>query len=262
MKQDSDLIPLWRALADPTRRHILDLLRDRPQTTGELAAQFSTSRFAVMKHLGILHAAGLVVIRRHGRERWNHLNAVPLQRMYDRWVKPYHAMWAGTLTQLQAHVEGDVMTATPIGSTVEQVELEIAIAAPVERVWKALIDQTTFWWPKDFYTSPRAKGFHIEARLGGRMYEDWGDGAGVVWYQVFGFNPPHSIDLQGCMAVPYGPAHTLLHLELAGSNTGTILKLSDSTIGLPKGDGTSKLDGWKQLFEDGLKTYVETSVVA
>jgi DNA-binding transcriptional ArsR family regulator len=257
MNDEPNLTPLWRALADPTRRRILDLLRDRPYTTGELTAQFPTSRFAVMKHLGILHAADLVVIRRHGRERWNHLNAIPLQRMYDRWVKPYHAMWADKLTQLQAHIEGDAMPAAAVASTVEQVELEIAIAAPVGRVWNALIDETTFWWPKAFYTSPNAKGFHIEPRLGGKMFEDWGDGAGVIWYDVFAINPPHSIDLKGCMAVPYGPAHTLLHLELAASGAGTILKLSDSTIGLPKDCGTSKIDGWKQLFEDSLKSYVE-----
>jgi uncharacterized protein YndB with AHSA1/START domain len=140
-----------------------------------------------------------------------------------------------------------------------KVELEIEIAASPEQVWKALVEDTTFWWPKSFYTGPKAKGFHIEPRLGGRGYEDWGGDAGVIWFQVFAINPPHSLDLQGCMAVPYGPAHTLLHLELEAKGKGTMLKLSDSTIGLNKGcdGGGSKLDGWKQLFEDGLKKYVE-----
>ncbi len=56
-------------------------------------------------------------------------------------------------------------------STIEQVELEIEIAASPEKVWKALMEDTTFWWPKNFYTGPKAKGFHIEPRLGGRAYE-------------------------------------------------------------------------------------------
>ena len=48
-----------------------------------------------------------------------------------------------------------------------------------------LIEETTFWWSKEFYTSPKTKGFHMEAKLGGKMYEDWGNGAGVIWYEVF-----------------------------------------------------------------------------
>lgn len=70
--------PVWQALADPTRRTILDLLRVAPRTSGQLAAQFETTRFAVRKHLNRLEAAGLVVVRRTGRERWNYLNAMPL----------------------------------------------------------------------------------------------------------------------------------------------------------------------------------------
>ena len=60
--------------------------------------------------------------------------------------------------------------------------MEIPINAPRARVWKALVEETTFWWPASFYTGPKARGLHIEPKLGGRMYEDWGKGAGVVWY--------------------------------------------------------------------------------
>jgi uncharacterized protein YndB with AHSA1/START domain len=73
--------------------------------------------------------------------------------------------------------------------------LEIEIAASPEQVWIALGEDTTFWWPKSFYTGPKAKGFHIEPRLGGRGYEDWGRDAGVIWFQVFAIDPPHSLDL-------------------------------------------------------------------
>lgn len=98
---------VWRALADPTRRRILDLLRDGPRTTGALAESFRRlSRFAVMKHLAVLESAGLVVVRRRGRERWNHLNAVPIRAIYERWVRPYEAVWATRLLSLQRHIEG------------------------------------------------------------------------------------------------------------------------------------------------------------
>ena len=249
---------VWAALADPSRRAILDLLRDGPRTTGQIASRFPSTRFAVMKHLRVLEAAGLVVIRRQGRERWNHLNAIPLQQVYDRWVTPYRALWAPRLTTLKSQLEGDhAMTTTAPVSPFVRVELEIRIDAPRSRVWKALVEDTTLWWPRSFYTGP-AKGFHIEPRLGGRVYEDWGDQNGVVWYTVFSINPDKSLDLQGAMGVPYGPAFTLLHLELDDDGTGTILKLSDSTLGESSAacDGT-KQDGWRHVFGEGLKAYIE-----
>src|SRR2546421_10072255 len=104
--RSDELALLWRALADPTRRGLLDLLRDGPRTTGQLASAFPTSRFAVMKHLRILLGAGLLLVRRQGRERWNHLNAVPLQRLHDRWVRPWAAHWARGLNDLKGQLEG------------------------------------------------------------------------------------------------------------------------------------------------------------
>jgi DNA-binding transcriptional ArsR family regulator len=100
-----DLSAVWKALADPTRRRILDLLKDGPRTTGDLAEQFRFSRFAVMKHLGILQRARLVIVERRGRERWNYLNAVPIQQIYDRWISGYQAMWATSLLHLKRSVE-------------------------------------------------------------------------------------------------------------------------------------------------------------
>src|SRR5262249_7949108 len=100
-----DLDPVWKALADPHRRRILDLLRDRPKTTGHLVRPFEISRFAVMKHLRVLEQSGLVVVERRGRERFNHLNPVPLQAIYERWMTPYAAMWAMDLMDLKRTVE-------------------------------------------------------------------------------------------------------------------------------------------------------------
>jgi DNA-binding transcriptional ArsR family regulator len=85
---EEDTAPLWRALADPTRRRILDLLRERPRVTGEIAAQFPISRIAVMRHLEVLSEAGLAVSRKRGRQRWHYLNTVPLQKLHRRWAEP------------------------------------------------------------------------------------------------------------------------------------------------------------------------------
>ena len=141
-------------------------------------------------------------------------------------------------------------------STMQRIELEIEIAARPPEVWRALLNDTTFWWPRDFYTGP-AKGFHIEPYLGGKVYEDWGGGHGVVWYQVFAINPEVSLDLSGCLAVPYGPAFSLLHIELAPRATSTVLKVSDSTFGDARADAAGKIDGWQQVFGAGLKAYIE-----
>ena len=246
---------VWQALSDPTRRAILDLLRESPRTAGQLASHFATTRFAVRKHLTLLEAAGLVLVRPKGRERWHYLNAMPIHTVYERWVTPYQALWAGKLSHLKHTLEKGAPMPAPAMSTVQRVELEVAIAAPPGEVWRALLHDTTFWWPRDFYTGP-AKGFHIEPHLGGKVYEDWGDGNGAVWYQIFAINPGVSLDLQGCLAVPYGPAISLLHLELAPAASGTLLKVSDSTIG-DAHDSASKTEGWQQIFGAGLKAYVE-----
>jgi DNA-binding transcriptional ArsR family regulator len=95
----------WRALADPARRAILDLLRDGPRRTGELCAAFEVSRFAVMKHLTVLERAGLVIVRREGRVRWNYLNPAPLQAIHERWMTPYMELWSHHLLDLKRTVE-------------------------------------------------------------------------------------------------------------------------------------------------------------
>jgi DNA-binding transcriptional ArsR family regulator len=94
---------VFHALADATRRQLLDELRSAPRSTGELCrAVPGMSRFGVMDHLSVLASAGLVVVTRRGRERVNHLNPVPIQRMYERWMHPYAAPLARELLALEA----------------------------------------------------------------------------------------------------------------------------------------------------------------
>ncbi|MEO0996372.1 MAG: metalloregulator ArsR/SmtB family transcription factor [Pseudomonadota bacterium] len=96
---------VWAAMNDPSRRAILDLLRSRPMTTGELCSRFDVSRFAVMKHLKVLEQAALVLPERRGRSRLNHLNPVPLQRIYRRWIQPLEQLPADRLLQIKALAE-------------------------------------------------------------------------------------------------------------------------------------------------------------
>jgi DNA-binding transcriptional ArsR family regulator len=81
---------VFKALAAPTRRQILDQLKDHPRTTGDLCAEFSyLDRCTVMQHVKVLEDAGLVIAQRKGRERWNHLDPLPIKHIHDRWIGGY-----------------------------------------------------------------------------------------------------------------------------------------------------------------------------
>ena len=97
---------IFKALSAATRRSILDLLKDEPQTTGTLCAQFpDLDRCTVMQHLKVLEEAELVIVRREGRERWNHLNALPIKHIHDRWIGPYAARAVFLLDRLKSDLE-------------------------------------------------------------------------------------------------------------------------------------------------------------
>ena len=97
---------VFKALAHPTRRALLDTLRDQPLTTGTLSRQFSDlDRCTVMMHLKILEEAGLVIAERKGRERWNHLNPLPIHEIHERWIGPHAAYAVSRLAQLKSRLE-------------------------------------------------------------------------------------------------------------------------------------------------------------
>ena len=100
------LDPVWKALADPTRRSILDLLRDGPLTTTEIVDAFPhLTRFGVMKHLEALREAGLVNTREEGRQRVNSLNVFPIRQIYERWVSPFQEVWSSALLGIKELAE-------------------------------------------------------------------------------------------------------------------------------------------------------------
>jgi uncharacterized protein YndB with AHSA1/START domain len=121
---------VFRALADPTRRSLLDeLYREDGQTLNALEQRFSMTRFGVMKHLKQLEEAGLVVTRRRGREKLHFLNPVPIRLVHDRWVSKYAEPWAAGLSGLKTRLEGHM----------EKV-FEIYIKTTPERLWEAITD--------------------------------------------------------------------------------------------------------------------------
>ena len=97
---------VYKALADYRRRAILDLLKDRPLTTGQICARFKKlDRCTVMQHLGVLEKADLIIIKREGRFRWNYLNVVPIKNIHDRWINPYISQSAELLARFKAAIE-------------------------------------------------------------------------------------------------------------------------------------------------------------
>ena len=99
---------VFKALADPTRRDLLDRLHERDgQSLTELEGRVPMSRFGVMKHLKVLEGAGLVTTQRRGREKLHFLNAVPIRLIHDRWVSKYAQPWAAALSELKTQIEED-----------------------------------------------------------------------------------------------------------------------------------------------------------
>lgn len=97
---------VFKALASPLRRRMLDDLRDQPLTTGTLCGHFAdVDRCTVMQHLKVLEAADLIIAERRGRERWNHLNPLPIHAIHERWIGPHAASAVALLARLKDAVE-------------------------------------------------------------------------------------------------------------------------------------------------------------
>jgi uncharacterized protein YndB with AHSA1/START domain/DNA-binding transcriptional ArsR family regulator len=154
---------VFKALADPTRRTLLDeLFKQDGQTLSALGRRLPMSRFGVMKHLRALEDAGLVVTRRRGREKLHFLNPIPIRLVHDRWVSKYAEPWAATLSDLKHKLEDKAM---------EKV-FEIYIKTTPERLWEAITNPEmrrkynfgagveSDWSPGSRYEgrSPRAPG--------------------------------------------------------------------------------------------------------
>lgn len=250
---------VWRALANPIRRTLLDLLRDGPRTTGDLADELADlSRFAVMQHLGVLTDAGLVRVRRRGKYRYNHLDPVPLRRWYERWVVPLADTAGAEMLALERAVErtgGTPMSdATDTFRTV-RITSELRFAATPERVFDVLAHRSLEWFPHT-YGGNRVEAVIVEAFPGGRHYEDWGEGAGHLYGHVTLYDPPHHLAFRGRIM-----AGTILdsEYEIETDGADTILRMEKVAAGPITEDEAEGIATFGDIakFEDALRAVIE-----
>jgi uncharacterized protein YndB with AHSA1/START domain len=235
---------VFKALADPTRRSLLDELFARDgQTLTELMAWLPMTRFGVMKHLLVLEEAGLVVTKRRGREKLHFLNAVPIRLVHDRWVSKYAEVWAANLVELKRTLED---------RTMEKI-FEIYIKTTPERLWQAITDPDM-----------RAK-----YTFGVRVEADWEKGS---HYRGVSANAPMPIFEGDILEID--PPHKLVQsydarwsddVKSEGTSrvTWEIVQVADSCMltvthdQLREGANAELYGGWMMILS-GLKTLLET----
>ena len=248
---------VWKALGDPTRRAVLDLLARGPHTTGQLAAHFPQTRIAIIQHLAVLRDARLVLSRKRGRERWHYLNAVPLETLRRRWLDPQQGRWARTLHRLKDHVEAKE-NPVPIDQSEQlaiDIEQEFDIDAPRARVFDAIVKETAAWW-RPPYCDPRARALVMDAELGGFLREDWGAGAGAILATLTRFEPSALIELTGPLHM--GLVHCVTTLALSDCEEQTHLRFSQRAFGTPDPEVLEHAEaGWKELLGTRLKSRAE-----
>jgi uncharacterized protein YndB with AHSA1/START domain/DNA-binding transcriptional ArsR family regulator len=254
---------VFRALADPTRRGLLDeLFKLDGQTLSALEARVPMTRFGVMKHLRILEEAGLVTALKRGREKLHFLNAVPIRLVHDRWVSKYAEPWASTLTGLKRQLEEETMeavdvphrvplSASPDGEGAMAV-FEIYIKTTPERLWEAITD-------------PKLRATYS---FGVETQSDWTPGSS---YEA---GVPGVVDIAAGENLEVDPPRRLVQtfnalwsddVKAAGTSrvTWEIHPVGDScqlTVihdQLPEGANPELYGGWPMILS-GLKTLLET----
>jgi DNA-binding transcriptional ArsR family regulator/uncharacterized protein YndB with AHSA1/START domain len=249
---EAETAPLWRALADPTRRRILDRLRVGPAITGEIAAAFPISRIAVMRHLEVLAEAELITSRKRGRERWHYLNAVPLERLHQRWAGPVEAGFASGLLRLQDQVEAERVDSSrpPV-----DVALDVVIAGSRHAVFESITARIDEWWGPPAMDA-RATGVSLEPGLGGRFVEHWGDAGGQIMATVSGVEPDRHLRLTG--PFHFGLALGDATFDLEDAPGGTLLRFSFRAVGAIDPAVIEGIEsGWTALVASRLKALVE-----
>lgn len=251
MEEDFGTALVWRALSDPSRRRILDLLRAGPSTTGQVAAAFEISRIAVMRHLSVLAEAGLVVSRKRGRERRHYINALPLIGIEDRWVEPLPAAWAHTLMRLADHIER-----RPTDMTLAiDISQELALKAKRRTVFRALTKEVASWWGPPYLTN-RATGLELDPNLGGAFREKWGSDGGKLLATVTAVEPERLLELTGPFHL--GVVFGMAEFRLEDDSAGTRLHFAHRGIGEVSPDVAEAFaGGWAELLGNRLRRFVE-----
>ncbi|HYV22820.1 MAG TPA: metalloregulator ArsR/SmtB family transcription factor [Candidatus Bathyarchaeia archaeon] len=234
---------VFKALADPTRRSILDrLFREDGQTLGALQGRFRMTRFGVMKHLKQLENAGLVVTKRRGREKLHYLNAVPIRLVHDRWVSKYAEPWAAALSDMKNKLE----------EPVEKV-FEIYIKTTPERLWEAITDSEI--------RSKYNFGIHIDSDwTRGSRYETSHPASNgpLLEGENLEVDPPRRLvqsmrALWGEDVKREGTSRVTWEIEPVGDSC----RLTVTHDQLRDGANDQLFGGWPMILS-GLKTYLET----
>ena len=250
---------VFRALADPTRRSLLDdLFEQDGQTLGALEGRLPMTRFGVMKHLKVLEGAGLVVTRRRGREKLHFLNPVPIRLVHDRWVSKYAEPWAATLSGLKKSIEEEPMQKAPeaglrLAEGDSVAVFEIFIKTTPERLWEAITDPEM-----------RAK-----YSFGVQTHSDWTPGSeyessvpGVIDIasgENIEVEPPRRL-VQSFTALwsdevkAEGPSRVTWEIEPVGDDSCRLTVVHSE---LREGANPELYGGWPMILS-GLKTLLET----
>lgn len=249
---------MFKALADPSRRSLLDRLFERDgQTLSELCAQVAMTRFGVMKHLRLLESAGLVTTRRSGREKLHYLNPVPIRLIHDRWITKYAAPWVGALGDLKRELEAEESMPdthlAPAAPALRHIQ-QIHIRTTPERLWEA-ITQSSF--TRDYFY-----GTLVESswRKGEPLVYRNPDGTLAADGTIVEAEPPrrlvHTFSALWDEAVTPDPAH---RVTWTIEPMGPVCRLTVEHEGFARETATLKsVQGGLSVILDGLKTLLET----
>ncbi len=259
-----DYTPLWKALSDPKRQQIINLLQDRPRTTGDLCSHFDVSRFAVMKHLNVLVETGLVKVKREGRQRWNFLDEGLLQQAQA--IQLENADLFPSLLGEEAAVTNGSPTSTYVngkGATLVSLQKSLPVAAV--DLFLALTAEIGRWWPPARAAQAEMAQVVMEAQLNGRFYElftpeNGRSDHGTLHATITHYDPPHELHLIGPFNLIDSLAYSLVCLRLAPDSEQpgyTLLRLDQQFISpVTVQQAADYKSCWQDLFSNHLQPYI------
>ncbi|RPF53254.1 SRPBCC domain-containing protein [Aquisalibacillus elongatus] len=256
---ENDITLVFKALAHPVRRRILDHIKHHPSTTGELVSRFpDISRYAVMKHLRTLEDSQLLLSRKEGRSRINYLNVVPLQTVHNRWVSQYEELQSHNLLSLKNQIEGGNQMSGLVHDSFK-IEQKINIKGSKEEVFKALTTDISKWWTYSVFDGENTT-LTLDAKPGGLFLETNEEG-GALWGTVTYVKENEELRLNGLLGMK-GAVDSAYSYTLEQDGDYTTLKLSHHAVGLldPEWHKMHN-EGWQELLGDFLKDYVEKGKV-